>query len=507
MRLRMPDRPSDRQLAPWEATLAQALQQDDPERTALEEIQAAQDRTTNTAHLLALSEAFWRLDVVPQIDQMVKERIAPAEYDRYLKDPEREAFHQALREHEIGGRRIEDVLDSITAAPLEGSRSIAAVLHGRAGKEPAPAWGRTTGWAERAAQADSAEIAGAVKMLDARQAELGQELAARPPAWALGAWGVPPSVQESAARRADWEKQAGIVAAYREAIGLTDPEQAIGPPPAGTAQVREAFRSAVRALELPDDAALMRAMGRGELEADVDRHDRALALAPADVQAEIDARETDLEHARERAYLAQRTGDAEAEATAEAKAEYAAESLARLAVADATRREWAEAHAGLRDKARAAETELQRRGLAERIPVTDDEVARAAQADRETPAMDPEVWAQLRAGQTAWLEGQRQAEAERMARLTPVTDAEIERYRGEPEADESPSRTEILADIHGDLQAIGDELDGLGRQAEAEQAQQRAEYQRYIEEAAPRPEASIQAEAHAEAEAEPEMEI
>ena len=40
VRLRMPDRPSDRQLAPWEAVLAQALQQDEPERTALEVIQA-----------------------------------------------------------------------------------------------------------------------------------------------------------------------------------------------------------------------------------------------------------------------------------------------------------------------------------------------------------------------------------------------------------------------------------------------------------------------------------
>ena len=52
VRLEMPDRPSDRQLAPWEAVLAQALQQDEPERTALEEMQAAQDSATNTGHLL-----------------------------------------------------------------------------------------------------------------------------------------------------------------------------------------------------------------------------------------------------------------------------------------------------------------------------------------------------------------------------------------------------------------------------------------------------------------------
>ena len=71
----MPDRPSDLQLAPWEAVLAQALQQDEPERTALEEIQAAQDFTTHTGHLFQLRQAFWRLDVVPQIDEMVRQRI------------------------------------------------------------------------------------------------------------------------------------------------------------------------------------------------------------------------------------------------------------------------------------------------------------------------------------------------------------------------------------------------------------------------------------------------
>jgi len=148
----MPDRPSDRQLAPWEAVMAQVLQQDEPERTALEEMQAAQDYTTNTGHLLELSEAYWRLDVVPQIDEMIRQRVSPREYERYRQDPERPALLQALRAHEIGGRSIEDSLDAITADPMTGLRSIAAGLHGRLGKEPAPARGETRNWAERAPQ-------------------------------------------------------------------------------------------------------------------------------------------------------------------------------------------------------------------------------------------------------------------------------------------------------------------------------------------------------------------
>ena len=133
-------------------------------------MQAAQDFTTHTGHLLELYEAFWRLDVVPKIDEMIRQRVTPAEYDRYMRDPERPAFLQVLRAHEIGGRAIPDLLDAITAEPLTGLRSIAAGLHGRAGKEPAPARGATAGWAERAPGEVTPEIETAGQMLDARQA-------------------------------------------------------------------------------------------------------------------------------------------------------------------------------------------------------------------------------------------------------------------------------------------------------------------------------------------------
>lgn len=441
VQLKMPDRPSERQLAPWEAILARALQQDDPERTALEEIQAAQDFTTHTGHLLEIMEGFWHLDIVPKIDQMVRERIAPAEYERYLRDPERPALLQTLREHEIGGRRIEDVLDSITAEPLTGLRSIAAGLHGRAGKEPAPARGLTAGWADRAPRAATPEIRAGAQMADDRQAELGRQLAERPEPWALDAWGVPPSAAESAARRADWEQRAGLVASYREAAGITDPRQATGPVPAGKAHLAEAFRASVRALQLPDEAALLKAMGRGELEAAVDGHDRAVALAPPDVQAEIGDRQSQLEDALARVHLAGYDRDAEACAQAERDAQDAAADLARLAVADAARREWAEAHAGQAARAEAAEAELRHRGLAERIPVTDAEVATATAQERATPSIDPAEYARLKAAQAAQVEADRQARTEAAARACPVTDAELARYgtpRPEPEPGAEP---------------------------------------------------------------------
>ncbi|MGH3067710.1 MAG: MobF family relaxase [Streptosporangiaceae bacterium] len=481
IQLRMPERPSDLQLAPWEAVLAQALQQDEPERTALEVIQQAQDFTTHTGHLLEIVEAFWQLDVVPKIDEMVRQRIPAAEYERYLRDPERPAFLQVLREHEIGGRRIEDVLDSITAAPLDGLRSIAAGLHARAGKEPAPARGLTTGWAERAPRDATPEINTGVRMADARQAALGEQLAARPPQWALDAWGVPPSEAESAARRADWEKQAAVVASYREAAGITNPVQAIGPVPSGKAHLAEAFRSAVRALQLPDEPALLKAMGRGQLEAVVDAHDRAAALAPRDVRAEIDQSAAEWEDAQVSAHIAGGDQDAGAQADAETRARDAAADLSRLAVADAARREWTEAHAGQAARAEAAERELRARGLEERIPVTDAERAAAAAGPRETPAMDPAEHARLKVQQTAWLRAQQEADAERHARMMPVTDAEIARYgagarRGpETEAAASHDRAPVLEEIRADLGAISDGLDRMAGQDAERAAARRAQ--------------------------------
>jgi hypothetical protein len=369
-----------RDRAPWEAVLAGIMARNDPELTALEHIKAAQDFASHSHHLLTLAEAFWWKDVVPVIDQAVRDRIGEREFARYLTDPERPALLQALRAHEIGGRRIEDSLDAITRRDFGGARSIAAVLHGRLDKEPAPARGQTQTWAERTPRDAPEAVRETARMLDTRQAELGRQLAGRPPEWALNAWGVPP--QEPGTLREDWERRAAIVESYRESAGITDPAQAIGPVPAGQAQLREAFHASVRALELPDDQALLRAMGRGQLEAQVRTYERAKALAPRDVSAELAAADRRGKSDIARAQAAREAGrDTEAD-TAEILAGMTAGELAALRVADAARREWAEVHAGEAAQARAAEAELRRRDQAERAAG----VARDQQLRREREA-------------------------------------------------------------------------------------------------------------------------
>jgi AAA domain len=137
----------------WESVIAAAMEHDDPAGTAIDAMRTAQEFPVHMRHLYEIREAYWWKDVVPQIDDMVRQRITWADYQRYLNDPERPAFLQELRRHEIGGRRIEDVLDSITAMPLDGARSIAAVLHGRAGKnQPRPGATRSPGLSAPATQ-------------------------------------------------------------------------------------------------------------------------------------------------------------------------------------------------------------------------------------------------------------------------------------------------------------------------------------------------------------------
>ena len=154
---------------------------------------------------------------------------------------------------------------------------------------------------------------------------------------------------------------------YREAAGITGPAQAIGPAPANQAQLREAFHASVVALELPGDQALLRAMGRGQLEAQVSTYQRAAALAPRDVSAELTAADRHCKSDIARAQAA-READRDAEAdTAGILAGMTAGELAVLRVADAARREWAEAHASEAAQARAAEGELRRRDQAERV--------------------------------------------------------------------------------------------------------------------------------------------
>jgi conjugative relaxase-like TrwC/TraI family protein len=394
----------------WESVIAAAMVRDDPTGTAIEAMRAAQEFPVHTRHLYEIAEAGWWKDVVPQIDDMVRQRVRWDDYQRYLNDPERPAFLQELRAHEIGGRPIADVLDSITVTPFDGLRSIAAGLHGRLGKEPAPARGDTTTWAERTPGTAPDYVRESYTELDRRQAELGEQLAADPPRWAMQAWGVPPTGPGSL--RDDWMQRAALVQSYRELAGVTDPARAIGPAPSLRAGMYEAFAASVRALELPDEAALLAAMGRGELEARVREYARAEAVAPVDVQPDIVSINETRQRYLDQAEAARQAGNEELARSAEEMTQIMGADRARLQVADAARLEWEEATAAKAEAASQARAELEARGAAhwgEHQAEAQAGETREVQADE-----DPEagLWNEMDAQQAAEISELNQAAPE-----------------------------------------------------------------------------------------------
>src|SRR5699024_41544 len=85
---------------------------------------------------------------------------------------------------------------------------------------------------------------------DQRQHQLGDQIAASSPPWAIEAFGPVPQEPTEAA---EWSKRAGIVAAYRELTGHDDLIEPLGPAPsAGQVETYASWRAAWRALGRPE---------------------------------------------------------------------------------------------------------------------------------------------------------------------------------------------------------------------------------------------------------------
>jgi hypothetical protein len=284
-------------------------------------------------------------------------------------------------------------------------------------------------------------------------------------------------------------------------------------------------------------------MGRGELEARVTAYDRAAAIAPADVSAELASADRLYKNDIARAAEAREAGRNVEADTAEILARITADEVAGLRVADAARREWAEAHAGEARAAAEAEAELRRRTQAERV-VQADEVAQERHQQRERDAEfdarldqmvaeaegrewvppEPEAEAEPESQAEALPEAEFQEKLGRMVaesegreyvppepepRPEPQSDAELwaqidqivhdSQHSQEPEPEPEP---DVYAEMHEDLAAIGDGIRELSAQMDAEDARREREREEYLRGPAPW---EIQAQARAEAQAAAEV--
>ena len=216
------------QAAP-ESVLAGVMQRDAEELSATEQIRQAQEWAWGTGHLLHLWSVATRQALYRDIDEQIKARLTDSEAWRYEREHSRKALQQRLRAAQFAGHDITALIGQITAAPMDRARSISSVLHGRLQRLALPQLaGHDVTWAQRTPASAPAVARELAAGLDDRIRALGERMAASPQPWLARQLGVI-APDASPALREEYTRRAGLAAAYREAAGITNPEQAVSP--------------------------------------------------------------------------------------------------------------------------------------------------------------------------------------------------------------------------------------------------------------------------------------
>ena len=204
--------------------------------------------------------------------------------------------------------------------------------------------------------------------MDARTRELGERLLEAPEPWLVSYLGMPPSPQESPVLRAEYAARAGKAAAYREAAGIDRQDQAVALEAHRDRPELEAMRrEVIMALEIRDEAEILRGMTRGDLEARVLEGERAMANAPQDVSLELRNTAQAQRDSWQQSVEAQVAGnEAEAEG-ARTLARLLASEQAHLEKVREAYEDWEGRTAPARDTAAKARKELERRGVLEEV--------------------------------------------------------------------------------------------------------------------------------------------
>jgi hypothetical protein len=350
------------QQATAEAVIHQVMERDSRELSATEQIRASQEWASGTGHVLNLWTAAIRETFNPSADREFRQVLSESDYARYLREHQRPALLEALRGRMLAGQDIGSAIRQITRAPMDGARSVSAVLHHRLGELAKP--DASLSWAARTPEG-AGEIAQATaEALDSRTAALGDRLVAEPEPWVMRHLGPPPRETKPGLQtmlQADYSRRAGIAQSYREAAGITDPHQVIRwEGHKGNPELEAMRQDTIRALQIRDEQADLAGMDRGQLETKAIAGARVRAAAPRDVSAELRSTaqlETDL-----------RVQGAEALARGENAAVYdlAADQMAadrvELEASNADYEAWSDSTAQTRESAEKAQRELGRRG-------------------------------------------------------------------------------------------------------------------------------------------------
>nr|WP_255426123.1 MobF family relaxase [Pseudonocardia sp. C8] len=256
-----------------------------------EDSAAAAASTRTAAELLADAATFAATErTAATLDRLATDGALTGEQrDRLAAEDGAATLTRVLRRAELAGLNPDTVLtDAVQRGPLTGSRNLTNVLYSRIRDahrfDPV---GET--WADYVPRTDNSQWRAYLNSLalaaDARTVELGEQTALNPPGWATAALGPVP---DDLLARAEWCRDAGRVAAYRELRGHDDPTEALGPAPKpGQVEQFAAYRAAWRTLGRPEIEREQLELSTGQLRMRVRAYERELAAAPRYVANEL----------------------------------------------------------------------------------------------------------------------------------------------------------------------------------------------------------------------------
>jgi AAA domain-containing protein/TrwC relaxase len=232
------------------AVLANVLENDGEQLSAA---QTRQRALTDADHL-AFLHAIWAAETAPAREQRYRELLAAALPPGYRHEPGYRAkwLWRTLRAAELAGLDAEQVLAAaVGERDLTGARDVPSVIDARLRHRigslvplPAGPWSaRLPEIGDPGRRAFAGQIA---VLMDERTERIGAHAAEHWLPWAVNAIGPVPG---DPASRAEWQRRAASIGAWRELSGHDDPADPIGPEPTGgDPDIRAAWYEALGAI-------------------------------------------------------------------------------------------------------------------------------------------------------------------------------------------------------------------------------------------------------------------
>jgi conjugative relaxase-like TrwC/TraI family protein len=334
-------------------------------------------------------------------------------YARYAQEilKDTDVLWRTVRACELAGLDGADVITTAIAGhSFTGARSHSAVLDARIRRATGdlPPRVRESWAADLPRDADPelarylAEVAAA---MDDRQRRIGEHAAHEQPLWATQALGPVPAGQQA---RAEWERRAAQLGAYREITGWDHPGEAIGPePPRATPEAWAQWHTAFAVMTRVEGIDV-RHLTDGQLLARRRAYETETSWAPTHVAEELRAARRQEQHSKveatrhgyEAAAAARRDQHRQRALHEDAARSWTAlgqrATLLRetLTEADDTRSQWEAMTEPTRRLARAADIELKRRSV-----LAPDDHLKSAEPEGfkyEQPEITADVWIQPR---------------------------------------------------------------------------------------------------------------